>query len=45
MHNGDLKHRKLDKMKLQRNMSQTKKQDKNPQKQINEEEIDNLPEK
>ena len=42
---GDLKHRKLDKMRRPRNMLQTKKQDKNPQNQVNEEEIGNLPEK
>lgn len=39
---GDLKHSKLDKMRTQRNMLQ-KEQRKNPQNQINEEEIGNLP--
>ena len=42
---GDLKHSKLDKMKRQRNMLQTKEQDKNPHDQINKEEISKLPEK
>ena len=42
---GDLKHNKLDKMRRQRNMIQMKEQDKNPQDEINEEEIGNLPEK
>ena len=39
------KHRKLDKMRQQRNMLQKKEQDKNTQEQLNEEEIGNLPEK
>ena len=38
------KHRKLDKTRWQRNKLQMK-EDKNPQKQLNEEEIGNLPEK
>ena len=42
---GDLKYSELDKMRRQRNMLQMKEQDKNPQDQINEEEIDSLPEK
>ena len=42
---GDHKHSKLDKIKRQRNKLQTKEQGKNPQDQINEEEIGNLPEK
>lgn len=41
---GDHKHRKLDKMRRQRNMLQPKKHDKNSQDQVNEEEIYNLPE-
>ena len=41
---GDLEHSKLDKMRTQRNMLQME-QCKNPQNQINEEEIGNLPEK
>ena len=40
-----LKHRKLDNMTWQRNMSQTKEQDKNSQGKLNEVEIGNLPEK
>ena len=38
-------HRKIDKMKRQRAMYQMKEQDKTPEKQLNEEEIGNLPEK
>ena len=38
-------HRKIDKMKRQRAMYQMKKQDKTPEKQLNEVEIGNLPEK
>ena len=38
-------HRKTDKMKRQRAIYQMKKQDKTPEKQLNEVEIDNLPEK
>ena len=42
---GDLKNSTLDKVRRQRNMQQMKEQGKNPQDQINEEEIVNLPEK
>ena len=42
---GDLKHCKLDKMRRQRNILQAKEQNKNPQDQINEEEIGKLHEK
>ena len=42
---GDFKCSKLDKMRRQRNMLQKKGQDKNPQDQINEEEIGKLPKK
>ena len=38
-------HRKIDKMKRQRAMYQMKEQDKTPEKQLNEMEISNLPEK
>ena len=38
-------HSQIDKMKRQRAMYQMKEQDKNPEKQLNEVEIDNLPEK
>ena len=38
-------HRKTDKMKRQRAMLQMKEQDKTPEKQLNEVEIGNLPEK
>ena len=38
-------HRKIDKMKRKRAMYQMKEQDKTPEKQLNEVEIDNLPEK
>ena len=38
-------HKKIDKMKRQRGMYQMKEQDKTPEKQLNEVEIDNLPEK
>ena len=38
-------HRKIDKMKRQRNLYQMKEQDKTPEKQLNEVEIGNLPEK
>ena len=38
-------HRKTDKMKRQRAMYQMKEQDKTPEKQLNEVEIGNLPEK
>ena len=38
-------HRKSDKMKRQRAMYQMKEQDKTPEKQLNEVEIGNLPEK
>ena len=38
-------HRKIDKMKRQRAMYQMKEQDKTPEKQLNEGEIGNLPEK
>ena len=38
-------HRKIDKMKSQRTMYQMKEQDKTPEKQLNEVEIGNLPEK
>ena len=38
-------HRKIDNMKRQRAMYQTKEQDKTPEKQLNEVEIGNLPEK
>ena len=41
----DLKHSNLDKMRRQRNMLQMKEQGKNPQDQMNKEEIGNLPEK
>ena len=42
---GDLKHSKLNKIRKQRNILQMKEQGKNPQDQINEEEIGNIPEK
>ena len=42
---GDLKHCKLDKTRKQKNILQANEQDKNPQEQINEEEIGKLPEK
>ena len=38
-------HRKIDKMKSQRTMYQMKEQDKTPEKELNEVEIGNLPEK
>ena len=38
-------HRKIDKRKRQRAMYQIKKHDKTPEKQLNEVEIGNLPEK
>ena len=38
-------HRKIDKMKRQRTMYQMKEEDKTPEKQLNEVEIGNLPEK
>ena len=38
-------HRKIDKMKRQRAIHQMKEQDKTPEKQLNEVEIGNLPEK
>ena len=38
-------YRKLIRMKKQKDMSQMKGQDKTPEKQLNEVEIDNLPEK
>ena len=38
-------HRKIDKMKRQRTMYHMKEQDKTPEKQLNEVEISNLPEK
>ena len=38
-------HRNIDKMKTQRAIYQTKEQDKTPEKQLNEVEIGNLPEK
>ena len=38
-------HRKIDKMKRQRTMYQMKEQDETPEKQLNEVEIGNLPEK
>ena len=38
-------HRKIDKMKRQRTMYQMKEQDKTPEKQLNEVEIGNLPDK
>ena len=38
-------HRKIDKMKRQRTMYQMKEQEKTPEKQLNEVEIGNLPEK
>ena len=38
-------HRKIDEMKRQRTMYQMKEQDKTPEKQLNEVEIGNLPEK
>ena len=41
---GDLKHSKLDKMRTWRNMLQME-QRKNPQNEVNKEEIGNLPEK
>ena len=41
---GDDKHRKLDKMRRQRNMLQMKEQDKNLKEQLNKEEISNPPE-
>ena len=41
----ELYHRKLDKMKWQRNMSWTKEQDKTPEKQLSEVDISKLPEK
>ena len=41
---GDHKYCKLDKMRRERNILQEKEQDKNPQDQINEEEIGKLPE-
>ena len=43
--NKDHIHRKIDKMKRQRAMYQLKEQDKTPEKQLNEMEIGNLPEK
>ena len=42
---GDPKHSKLNKMRRQKNMQQTKEQGKNPADQPNEEEISSLPEK
>ena len=38
-------HRKIDRMKRQRTMYQMKEQEKTPEKQLNEVEIGNLPEK
>ena len=38
-------HRKIDKMKRQKTMYQMKEQDKTPEKQLNEVETGNLPEK
>ena len=45
MQKGDPKHRKLNKMRRQRNTQQMKEQSKNPPDQTNDEEIGNLPEK
>ena len=45
LRNGDNKHRKLDKMRQQRNIFQMKGQDKIPQEQINEEKIGKLHER
>ena len=45
LRNRGHKHRKLDKKSRQRNMLQTKEQDKTPKDQLNEVEIGNLPEK
>ena len=45
MQNRNHKHRKLDKMRWQRNMSQRKKQDKTPEEPLSEVEVSNLPEK
>ena len=45
LHKGDHKHRNLDKMKWQRNISLTKEQDKTPEEQLSEVEISNLHEK
>ena len=43
--NANRFHRKIDKKKRQTTMYQMKEQDKTPEKQLNEVEIDNLPEK
>ena len=45
LQNENHSHKKRDKMKRQRTMSQMKEQDKTPEKQLNEVEIGNLPEK
>ena len=45
LRNKDHKHRKLDKMRWQRNMLQMKEQDKTLEKQLSEVEIGNIPEK
>ena len=45
LQNENHNHRKIDKMKRQRTISQMKEQDKTPEKQLNEVEIGNLPEK
>ena len=43
MWNRDVKHRKLDKMRWQRKIFQTKKQDKILEEQLSEEEIGSIP--
>ena len=45
LQNGNCNHRKLDKMRWQRNMSQIKEQDKTPEGQLSKVEIGNLLEK
>ena len=45
LQNKNHNHRKIDKMKRERTMSLMKGQDKTPEKQLNEVEIGNLPEK
>ena len=39
------RHRKVGKMRRQRNMFQAREQDKTPEKELNEKEISNLPDK
>ena len=45
LRNRDQKHRKLDKMRWQKNIFQMKEQDKTSEEQLSEVEIGNLPEK